>query len=108
MSELQDFIDNAHHDVEFGAVNFTVKKYGGKIATVDANKNITYKTEKGNVEGMAVITSIVKGTSNSIKLSTVPISTPPTLTFTAYFDRAGEIRQINVNDFKRQSFKKEK
>lgn len=105
MTDLPEFINNSHQDVEFGVVNFAIKKYGKKVAAIDVNKNITYKTEKGNVEGLGIITQIIKGTSDSIKLAP-EAPTPPSVTFTLYFDRRGEIRQVNVNDFKRQQFNK--
>lgn len=100
---LEEIIKNAHTDVSYGVVNIVIKKHAGKISTVDSDKNITYKTERGNVEGLTVIGTIIKKTSEALKLR--PVDNPPTLTFTVFYDRKGEIRQINVNDFNRVNLK---
>lgn len=105
MEDLQNIIAKAHSGIDFGIVNVTIKKYNGKITTVDSDKNITYKTDGGNVEGLAVISTILKKTSEALKQT--PPTTPPTLTFTVFYDRKGEIRQLNVNDFNRTNLKKD-
>lgn len=106
MEDLQNIIAKAHSGIDFGIVNVTIKKYNGKITTVDSDKNITYKTDGGNVEGLAVISTILKKTSEALKQSP-ELTTPPTLTFTVFYDRKGEIRQLNVNDFNRTNLKKD-
>lgn len=105
MDEILDIINKTHQGMDFGVVNVTIKKYGGKIATVDADKQITYKTEKGNVEGLALISTLLKKTAEAVKISP-DMPTPPTVTFTVFYDRAGEIRQVNVSDFSRVNMKK--
>lgn len=102
--DLIDLIKKAHSGVDFGVVNVTIKKYNGKISTIDSDKNITYRTERGNVEGLAIIGTIIKKTTEALKLR--PVENPPTLTFTVFFDRKGEIRQLNVNDFNRVNLPK--
>ena len=105
MKDLHEYITTSHSDVQFGVVNVALKKYGGKIVTVDTNKVINYKTDKGNVEGLNVITTILKGVSESIKQKPEE-PTPPTVTFTVYYDRRGDMRQVSVNSFNRTQLDK--
>lgn len=106
MDELLDIINNSHRGMDFGVVNVTIKKYGGKIATVDSDKHVTYKTDKGNIEGLALISTILKKTSEAVKLAP-DVPSPPTVSFVVFYDRKGEIRQVNVSDSNRVNLKKE-
>lgn len=98
MAELGDLINDAHRDVEHGTIYLAIKKYEGKIATVDTNRMVYHKTT-GNVEALANVGTLIKLESLSLKQS--PPETPPTTTLVLYWNRGGEIDRIGVNGFKR-------
>lgn len=99
MSDLIDIINNTHRDVPFGTVYIAIKKYDGKVATVDSNQIVNHKTPQGNVQALSVIGTIMKGLTTSLK--ELPPEIPPTTTITLFYGKNGEVSRLQVNGFKR-------
>lgn len=102
--DVVDILKQTYGDIDYGVVNIAVKKFGGHITSIDSTKITTYKPE-GNVEGMTIVSTLLKKTAEATKLAP-DMPTPPTVTFTVMFDRKGEMRQINVSDFNRTNIPK--
>lgn len=101
------FIRNAQDSVEYGMVQFTMKKHDGLVSSIDANKTASYKV-KNNAEALAIQAQLMKAIEAQILLETqVPDAnyTPPNLTFTLFFSKDGQADRVHVNDFKRKTFK---
>lgn len=108
MDTLFDFINQMHSAIEYGAVQFTVKKHDNLVTSIDANKTSMFKT-KDNVQALTMIGSLIKAVNQEIIEETKnpdPNYTAPNLTFTVFFSKDGQADRIHVNDFKRKTFKK--
>jgi hypothetical protein len=97
-----------HKSIEYGAVQFTVKKHDNMVTSIDANKTSMIKT-KDNVQALTMIGSLIKAIQQQIIAETKdmdPNYTPPNLTFTLFFSKDGQTDRVHVNDFKRKTFKR--
>jgi hypothetical protein len=103
MSELNDIVYDAHKSIDFGVVYLAIKKYDGKVATIDANQIVSHATPGGNVEALTNIGTMIKLESLSIKQN--PPKTPPTATITLFWGKNGEVERLQVNGFKRSNLK---
>lgn len=104
---VMQFIRSAQDSVEYGMVQYTVKKHDGLVSSIDANKTASYKV-KDNAEALAIQAQLIKGVQAQILAETqVPDAnyTPPNLTFTVFFSKDGQADRVHVNDFKRKTFK---
>lgn len=102
MAELGDIINEAHQSIDHGTVYLAIKKYDGKVATIDTN-SMTYHKTRDNVEALANVGTMIKLESLSLKQN--PPQTPPTTTLVLYWNKLGEIDRIAVNGFKRTNLK---
>lgn len=108
MTDLFDFINDMHRAVEYGAVQFTVKKHDNMVTSIDANKTSMVKTAD-NVQALTMIGSLIKAVNQQIIDETKnpdPNYTAPNLTFTLFFGKDGQVDRVHVNDFKRKTFKR--
>lgn len=106
--DLQDFINQVHRSIEYGAVQFTVKKHDNMVTSIDANKTSIYKVAD-NVQALTMIGSLIKAVQQQIVDETKnpdPNYTAPNLTFTVFFHKDGQADRLHINDFKRKTFRK--
>lgn len=105
--DIHNFIADMHKTMDYGAIQFTVKKHDGMVASIDANKTTWFKT-KDNVQALTMIGSLIKAVQHQIITETKepdPHYTAPNLTFTVFFHKDGQAERLHVNDFKRKTFK---
>lgn len=102
---IDDFIEHVHGPIQHGTVQFTVKKYDGRITHVDATTTNQVKVND-NVQALTIIGTLIKQLQQTIiQSATSQNYTPPNLTFTVMFHKDGQAQRIIVNDFKRESMK---
>ena len=101
--DLNEIIDDAHRNIDHGVVYIALKKYDGKIATVDSNQIISHMTPEGSVQALAIIGTLMKGLSASLKQH--PANIPPTATLTLFYGKTGDVVRLQVNGFKRTNMK---
>lgn len=103
--DLLGFIEQANKAVEYGIIQFTIKKHDGLITSIDANKNSQFKLND-SVEALAMVGTLLKAVqARIIEETKYPVDkyTAPSLSFTIFFNKKGQADRIHVNDFSRQS-----
>lgn len=104
MADINNLVKQAISGMDFGTVHMTFKIDNKHLSTVDTNKYTSYRIEKGNVEALTVVGTLLKGTAIATRQS--PSSIPPTLTFTVFFGKDGEADRLAIQDFKRTNSEK--
>jgi hypothetical protein len=97
MSELMEIINSTKAGVTFGVVHLDLKIHDGELVTVDAQKYASHKTPKGNVEALAIVTQLIRGSSQAKETGN--------LTLTIAF-KEGDATRVLVQDMKRNDMKK--
>jgi len=98
-----DIFRRSRRGVEYGNIDLNFKIFGNKLATADANKFVSYKVPKGNIEAITVAGTLIKNTGIAIKQA--PGAIPPALTLTFFFKQDGEVERLNIQDFNRENNK---
>lgn len=93
--ELNQLINEAHRDMQFGTMVFYVKKHQGEVSTIDTQKIFVNKT-KDNTEAVQIIVQLIKGIKESAK-------DKDSLSLTVDFVR-GDARTVSVQDMQRVNF----
>lgn len=89
--DLDNLLKNSHTDIEYGSVAIFIKKHGGKISNVDANRFYTHKVQD-NKQALQIVATLLKGIMNSKETGS--------LTFTIEHSK-GESRTVIVQDNKK-------
>lgn len=106
IDDIHNFIAQMHNGVQYGSIQFTVKKHDGLVASIDANKTSWFKI-KDNVQALTMIGSLIKAVQQQVLEETKVKDdhyTPPNLSFTVFYNKSGQVDRIHVNDFKRKTF----
>lgn len=94
-TDINQVINEAHRDMQFGTMVFYVKKHQGEVATLDTQKIFINKTND-NTEAVQIIVQLIKGIKESAK-------DKDSLSLTIEFVN-GDARTVSVQDMQRINF----
>jgi len=98
MNNEQNYIDTimqAHAGMDYGTVVLFLKKHGGIVSTVDAQKIWTTNTPKGNEGAIEIVVALINAMSHNKESGE--------LTFTIHMNK-GISQKVMVQDMKRVDF----